>query len=98
MSSLSPILGVFRPIGGNLRFIRVADREQHLLRVVKVAAALAMIFEDARLDDRIDGTALLAHAAENAFGEIDVVSSRPARTIGALLRLDRDCECGTDRF
>src|SRR5438105_15177696 len=57
-----------------------------------------MVFEDARLDDRIDGTALLAHAAENAFGEIDVVSRRPARAVGALLRFDRDRQRGTDRL
>ena len=38
------------------------------------------------------GTALLAEAAEDALGEVDVVARRAARAVGALLRLDRDRE------
>src|SRR5207247_5409603 len=75
---------------GDLLLVPVALREQHFLGVVQVAALLAVILEDARLDDRIHGAGLLAKPAEDALGEIDVVARGPAGAVGALLGLDRD--------
>ena len=79
-------------VGGDLRLVAVADREQHLLGVDQVAAPLAVVLEDARLDDRVDRAALLAEAAEDALGEVDVVARGAARAVVALLGLDGDRE------
>src|SRR5215831_18174661 len=94
----SAVLGVGAARGRNLGFVAVAHREQHLLGVDEVAAALAVVFEDVRLDDRVDRAALFAETAEDALGEIDVVARRAARTIAALFRLDRDRERRTHRL
>ncbi len=51
-----------------------------------------MVFQDLRLDDRIDRAALFAEAAEDALREVDVVARRAARTVGTHIRLDRDRE------
>ena len=53
----SSVLRVLGSVRGHLRLVAVADREQHFLRVDQVAAPLAVVFEDARLDDRIDRAA-----------------------------------------
>src|SRR5689334_23752451 len=94
----SSVLGVLRPVRGDLRLVAVADGEQHLLRVIQVAAALAVVLEDPRLDDRVDRTAFLAEPAEDALGEVDVVARRAPRAVGALLGLDRDRERRTNRL
>src|SRR6267154_6283434 len=78
---------------GDLLFVPVAHREQHFLGVVQIAAFLAVVLEDARLDDRIHRTGLLAQSAEDAFGEIDVVARGAPGAVGALLGLDRDRKC-----
>ena len=68
---------------GDFLLVAVADREQHVLREVQVAALLAVVLEDVRLDDRIDRAALLAEAAEDALGQVDVVARRAARAVVA---------------
>src|SRR6266852_8800687 len=83
-------------VAGDLLLVPVADREQHFLGVVEVPALLPVVFEDARLDDRIHGAGLLAQPAEDAFGEIDIVTRGAARAVGALLGLDRDRKRGAD--
>src|SRR5690349_1927309 len=83
---------------GDLLLVAVAHREQHFLGVVQVAALLAVVLEDARLDDRIDRAGLFAQPAEDALGEIDVVAGRAAGAVGALLRLDGDRERRADRL
>src|SRR5678816_2740664 len=95
---LSSVFGVFLTVCGDLRLVAVAHREQHFLRVVEVAAPLAVIFEDSRLDDRIHRTAFLAEAAEDAFRQVDVVARRAARAVLALLRFDRDRDRRTHRL
>src|SRR5881394_341050 len=94
----SSITRVFCAVGCNLRLVPVAHGEQHLLRVNEIAAFFAVIFEDSRLDDRVDRAALLAETAEDAFGEVDVVAGRPPRTVLAFLGLDRDRERRTYGF
>src|SRR6266516_5905133 len=88
----SAVGGVRGAVAGDLLLVAVAHREQHFLGVVEVSALLAVVLEDARLDDRIHRAGLLAQAAEDAFGEIDVVARGAARSVGALLGLDRDRE------
>src|SRR5512142_1606391 len=92
----SPVARVRRAVGGDLRLVAVADREQHLLGVDEIAALLAVVFEDPGLDDRVDGTAFLAEAAEDALGQVDVVARGAARAVGALLGFDGDGERGAD--
>src|SRR5260221_9977384 len=89
---------VVRTVLGDLVFILIANREQHRLGINQVTAPLAMIFEDARLDDRIDRARLLAKAAENAFGEIDVVARGAARSVVARLGLNRDRQSRAHRL
>ena len=63
--------------------VAVADGQQHVLGEVQVAALLAVVFEDVGLDDRVDRAALLAEAAEDALGQVDVVARRAARAVVA---------------
>src|SRR4029079_17332570 len=88
----SAIRGVGLAVFGDLLFVGIPDREQHRLGIDKVAALLAVVLEDARLDDRIHRARLLAEAAEDALGEIDVVARGAARAVGALVRLDGNRE------
>src|SRR6187401_2506033 len=95
MSAVARVLGA---VGGDLRLELVADRQQHFLGVVEVAALLAVVLEHARLDDRVDRAALLAEAAEDALREVDVVARRPARAVVADVALDRDRQRRADRL
>ena len=74
-------------VGADLVFVAVADGQQHLLGVVQVAALLAVVLEDVRLDDRIDRAGFFAEAAEDALGQVDVVARGAARAVVALLRI-----------
>src|SRR5438309_1949533 len=90
----SAVGGVRGAVAGDLLLVAVAYGEQHFLGVVEVAALLAVVLEDARLDDRVHRAGLLAQAAEDALGEVDVVARGAARAVGALLGLDRDRKRG----
>ena len=46
----SAVRCIGRPRRRNLSFITVADREQHIFGVVKIAAFFAVVFEDVRYD------------------------------------------------
>src|SRR6478609_3093126 len=103
----SPLTGGKRPSAvfrvrllrrGDLFFVAVADREQHVLREVEVAALLAVVLEDVGLDDRVNRAALLAEAAEDALRQVDVVARRPARAVVADVALDRDRQRRADRL
>src|SRR5262245_20894867 len=50
------------------------------------------------LDDGIDRAGLLAEAAINALGHVDVVAGGAAAAVGAWLGLDRDRERRADRL
>src|SRR5258706_6736675 len=97
-SAQSAIRGVGRAVLRDLLFVAVAYREQHRLGVVQVAALLAVVLEDPRLDDRVHRAGFLAEAAEDALREVDVVARRAARAVGARLGLDVDRERGADRL
>jgi hypothetical protein len=94
----SAIGGVAGAIFGDLGFVAVAHGQQHFLGVVQVAALLAVVFEDARLDDRIDRAGFFAEAAEDALVQVDVVARGAATAVGALLRFDGDRERRAYRF
>src|SRR6476660_7562940 len=103
----SPLTGGKRPSAvfrvrllrrSDLFLVAVADSEQHVLREVEVAALLPVVLEDVRLDDRVDRAALLAEAAEDALGQVDVVARGAARAVVALLALDGDGERGAHRL
>src|SRR5690242_10132706 len=90
--SMSAVTRVRGAVGGDLRLVLVADREQHRLRVEEVAAGFAVVLDEARLDDRVHRAALLAHAAEDALHEVDAVARGAPGPVVALLALDRDRE------
>ena len=79
----SSVLGIAGAIGGDLRLVAVADGQQHFLGVDQVAALLAVVLENPRLDDRVDRAGLLAESAEDAFGQVDIVARRAPRTVVA---------------
>src|SRR5437879_7975010 len=60
----SAVGGVRGAVAGDLLLVAVAHREQHFLGVIEVSALLAVVLEDARLDDRIHRAGLLAQSAE----------------------------------
>src|SRR4029079_1504683 len=81
-----PFLSVRRVRGavpGDLFLGAVAHREQHRLGVVQLAAVLAVVFDDPRLDDGVDRASLLAVAAEDALDEGDRVGGELEGTVVA---------------
>src|SRR4030095_13688958 len=94
----SSVFRVLLAIGSDLRLVAVADGQQHFLRVIEIAALLPVVLENSGLDDRVHRAALLAEAAEDALGEVDVVAGGAARPVSALLGLDRDRERRADRL
>src|SRR5882672_3465886 len=97
-SAQSAIRGVGRAVLRDLLFVAVAHRQQHRLGVVQVAALLAVVLDDAGLDDGVHRAGFLAEAAEDAFHEIDVVARGAARAVGARLGLDVDGDRRADRL
>src|SRR5690606_16082171 len=94
----SAVPGVRLPVGRDLVLVPVADRKQHLLGEVEVAALLAVVLEDVGLDDGIDGTGFFAESAEDALGEVDVITGGAPGAVFALGRLDGDRQRGADRL
>src|SRR5205085_3088862 len=93
-----PVAGVDFPVAGDLLLVAVADGEEHRLGVVQISPLLAVVLDDARLDDGVHRAGLLAEAAEDAFREVDVVARGAPRTVGALVALDVDGERRAHRF
>src|SRR3970040_718852 len=85
MSCWLAVAGVFSPVAGDALLVAIAHREQHGLGVVEIPPLLAVVLDDARLDDRIHRAGLLAEAAEDALGEVDVVPRGAAGSVFALL-------------
>src|SRR5205814_9173737 len=83
---------------GNLGLPAVAIREQLFLVVEELLARLGGEFEIRTLDDRIDRACLLAIAAIDAFGHIDVVAGGAPTAILARLGLDGDRQGRADRL
>ena len=79
-----------------LPLVSVIDK---LLLVVKqLLVEECRVFEVGALDNGVDGASLLAEAAENALGHVDVVLGRATGAIGSRLRLDRDSESRASSF
>merc|ERR1719195_2343211 len=68
----------------------VAVVEQLLLVVEQLLVGLGAELEVGPLHDGVDGAGLLAEAAVDALGHVDVVSCRPPRAVSSLLGLDGD--------
>src|SRR6266446_3272589 len=98
MSSRSPIRRVEREVSGDFGFPAIAVRQQLLLVVEQLLARLGGEFEIRPLDDRVDRAGLLAEAAIDAFGHVDVVAGRAPAAILARLGLDRDRPRRADRL
>jgi hypothetical protein len=75
---------------GQLRLPLVAVREQLLLVVQQLLPRLGGVLGVGALDNGVHGARLLAEAAVDALGHVDVVAGRAAGAVGALLGLDRD--------
>jgi len=67
----------------------VTEAEQTLV-VQQLLSSLGGVLGIGRLDDGVDGTGLLAEAAVDALGHVDVVLCCPSRPVGPLLGLDGD--------
>src|SRR5262249_21362207 len=95
----SPIRRIRRDIPRQLPLPPRAVRKQPLLVIEELLARLRRIFEIRSLDDRVDRTSFLTHAAVDALRHVDVVASRsPRPVIPAGARLDRDRLRRADRF
>jgi hypothetical protein len=66
-------------------------RQQLLLIIQQLLPRLSRVLGVRALDDGVHGTALLAEAAVDALGHVDVVTRRPSAAVFALLGLDGDC-------
>src|SRR5574337_687743 len=86
------------PVLGDLGLIFIPDRQQHLLRVVQVAPLFSVVLKYAGFDDGVDRTGLLAKAAENTLGQVNVIAASPPRAILALVGFNGDRQGGTDRL
>src|ERR1700722_4248211 len=85
-------------IRGDLRLPAVAVRQQPILVVEQLLAGLGGEFEIGPFDDGVDRAGLLAQAAIDALGHVDVVAGRPPAAVRARLGLDGDRQCRADRL
>ena len=76
----------------------VAVREQLLLVVEQLLARLGGELVVRAHDDGVDRAGLLAEAAIDALGHVDVVAGRAAAAVGARLALDDDALRRADRL
>lgn len=75
---------------GQLRLPLVTVREQLLLVVKQLFPCLGGVLGVGALDNGVHGARLLAEAAVDALGHVDVVAGCAAGAVGALLGLDGD--------
>jgi hypothetical protein len=75
---------------GQLRLPLIAVRKQLLLVVEKLLPCLHGVLGVGALHDGVHGARLLAEAAVDALGHVNVVAGRAARAVSALLGLDGD--------
>lgn len=80
------MVGVY--VAGNLALPLVTVIEQLLLVVEQLLVRLGGELEVGALHDGVHRTRLLAKAAVDAFGHVDVVAGRAARPVGPLFRLN----------
>src|SRR5262252_1783413 len=94
----SPVGRVGDDVAGQFGLPAVAVRQQLLLVVEKLLTGLGGELEVRSLHDRVDRAGLLAEAAIDALGHVDVVASRAAAAVRARLGLDGDGLGRTDRL
>src|SRR5262249_1283263 len=88
---LSTIWRVERYVVGEVALPAIAIREQPFLVVIEFFTGLGGEFEIRALDDGVDRTGLLAHAAIDALDHVDVVTgSTPRAIVAARPGLDGD--------
>src|SRR5262249_56222922 len=87
----SPVGRVGHDVGGELGLPAVAVRQQLLLVVEELLAGLGGELEVRSLDDRVDRAGLLAEAAIDALGHVDVVARRGPAAVPPPLALARVC-------
>ena len=68
------VAGVSGTVSRDLGLVAITDGQQHVLGVVQIAALLAVVLKNMRLDDRVDRAGFFAEAAENTLSQIDVVA------------------------
>lgn len=85
-----PVRGIGTNGGGKLGLPLVAVGKELLLVVQQLLAGLGGVLGVGALDDGVDGARLLAVAAVDALGHVDVVARRAAGAVGPLLGLDGD--------
>ena len=83
-------------ISSDLRLPLVSVIEELLLVIQELLVSLGAELEVGPLHDGVHGTCLLAEAAVDALGHVDVVSGGPPGSVRPLLRLDSDGLGGTD--
>ena len=83
---------------GQFRLPFVSIRQQFLLVIQQLLARFRRILRIRALDNRIDGAALLAESTVDALCHIDIIPSRPSRTVFSLLGFNGDGLRGTNRF
>lgn len=83
---------------GQLRLPLVTVREQLLLVVEQLFPCLGGVLGVRALDNGVYGARLLAEAAVDALGHVNVVAGCAAGAVGALLGFDSDGLCWADGF
>lgn len=86
----SPVQVVSLDVGGNLGLPLVPIVEQLLLVVQQLLMRLRGELNVGALDDGIHGAGLLAEAAVDTLGHVDVIAGGPAAAIISWLSLDGD--------
>ena len=81
-----------------LRLPLVAIGQQFLFVIQQLFSRLSSILGIRSLHNSVDGATLLAESTVDAFGHVDVVSSRPSATVFAFLGFDCDSLSGADGF
>src|ERR671913_1407018 len=94
----SPVRRVGGEIGRDLAFPPVAVRQQLLLVIEQLLARLCGEFVVRAEDDGVHRARLLAVAAVDALGHVDVVARGPAAAVGPGLALDHDALRRADRL
>src|SRR5262249_1070302 len=94
----SPIRSVGGDVGRDFGFPALAILQQLLLVVEQLLAGLGGELEVRALYDGIDRAGLLAEAAIDALGHVDVVARGAAAAVGARFGLDGDRLRRADRL
>ena len=78
MRAASAVLGVCCLGGSNFAFIAIAHGQQHVFSEIQVATLFTVVLKNMRFDNGIDRATLFAETSENALGQVDVITGRPA--------------------